>query len=504
VGALSDSTVPSGAEHTPVARHSVRANVAHMMSSQLVTWLLATLAAVIIPRFLGPATLGDLRLATSLCLITATIVGLGTSQYLQLEIARSSGEGLSLVGPILIVRSLAFTACALVLALYLAATGASAQFVVILTLLGVSTLAGQWAEVYGTSFMGLERMSTTAFAGAATKALNFVAVLGVLIAGAGVLGVVTVSVVTAVAGLAYLVWQFRRIARLSFDDWRPLAKRAVRGGVTFMAAGSALVLYQQIDIIVISAVAENEDLGWYGAADVLFGSLLFPATVIMGAIFPTLGRLSKEDPEQLRDLVRRTFSILALLAVPIGLGTTLVGPDFAPMLYGEEFRPTGVSLAILGPVIVFTFGTILFGATALATGRGLFWAGVIFGAALLTIPLDVLLVPWANDRFENGAIGGALAYVVTEGYQFAVGLVFIVPFLATRAVAWRTIRILAAGAMMFAVGWPLRHLPLPIPVLACSVAYAIAVVALRVLGDDERRMVGEVLARVGVRTSWAA
>jgi hypothetical protein len=127
----------------------------------------------------------------------------------------------------------------------------------------------------------------------------------------------------------------------------------------------------------------------------------------------------------------------------------------------------------------------------------------MFGSALATVPLDIVLVPWANDRFDNGAIGGALAYVVTEGVQFAIGIWLVTPYLLTRTIAWRTLRVLAAGGVMVAVGWPLRETLLPIPIAVCAVVYAVTVVAFRVLGDDEQRMVGDLLAKAGINNRWA-
>ena len=486
-----------------IERSPVRKNVLHMMSSQLITWVIATIAALIIPRFLGPETLGEFRLATSLWLIAATLTSLGTTQFLQLEIARHQREGLSFMGPVLVMRTLAFVASAAVVAAYVWVTADTARFVVIVVSIGVATLFGVWSEGFMAAFVGLERMSIIALAGAVGKLFYTVAVIVLLIAGADVYGIVAVTVLTAVGGMVYMIWHFRRVSTIRYVGWRSSAGRVLRTSSTFMAVAVALVCYQQIDLIVISWVAEKEDLGWYSAADTLFGSLLFPATVLLGVIFPMLGRLHESDPAGLRALISRTFSILAVIAVPVGLGTTLVARDFAPLLYGEAFRETGSVLAILGPVIMLTFGTILFGSVALATDRGRVWVLVMFGAALLTIPLDLVLVPWANGRFGNGAIGGALAYVVTEAVQFVIGVWLMAPFLLNRSTAWRTVRIVAAGGVMFAAGWPLRHLFLPVPVVVSTLVYALAVVAFQVLGEDERRMVGNVVARVGVRNPWA-
>ena len=481
-----------------IERNSIRRNLASMMTSQLFTWVVATIASLIIPRFLGPETLGEFRLATSLWLIATVVIGLGTTRFLQLQIAREQSEGLSLVGTVLVLRTLAFVPCAIVIGAYVGFTFDTTRFAIIVALIGLATLLGVWSEAIGSAFVGLERMTTVALAGAGAKFLYTALVIGALLAGSDVYGLVAVGIGTAALGLVYLGFSYRKIATITFRQWRQQAIPVVRNSATFMWAAVALVTYQQVDLIVISRVAEKEDLGWYGAADTLFGSLLFPVTILYGALFPTMGRLHKEDPAELQNLVIRMFSVLTVAAVPIGLGTMIVAREFAPLLYGEDFRETGMVLTVLGPVIVLTFGTILFGGTALATERANLWVIVMFASAIATVPLDIVLVPWANDRFDNGAIGGALAYLVTEGAQFATGLWLIAPYLVNRQVMWRTVRILAAGAVMFAVGWPLRTAFLVIPIAVCAIVYAIAVVAFRVLGDDERRLASEMLAKVGI------
>ena len=159
----------------------------------------------------------------------------------------------------------------------------------------------------------------------------------------------------------------------------------------------------------------------------------------------------------------------------------MVAIPLAPsLLYGQAFRPTGQVLTVLGAVIVLTFGTVVFGMVALATGRQRFWNTIMIVAIVITIPLDLVFVPWADRRYENGAIGGAMAYVVTEGLLFALGLWKIAPYLVERMFIWRFVRVLLAGGFMFALSWPLRDQPLVLPVVVGAVSYVLALVVLKV------------------------
>ncbi len=498
-----DDAVDDAGDSELVERSSVRRNMAQMASSQVVTWLLATLTAVIVPRYLGPEILGRLQLAGSLWGIAAVFTALGTTTYLQMAISRNQRQGLSLIAPALVACTTAWVFASAVLAIYVYLAENDETFVTIMIMSGITALFLLWSDVFSAVFTGLERMSVLAVLAAAGKLASLLATITVLALGFGVVGVVGVSIATSSVGLVLLYTRFRRFTRLDVSRWRSGIRPLIVTSAPFMIVTLALMVYRQIDVIVISRVAGSRDVGWYAAADLLAGSLLFPTTVIMSTLFPTFSRLHTSDPERLRYMVRRTFSLLLLLAVPIGLGAAIVGPTFAPLLFGDDFDGTGTALVIFGPVTILSFGTTLLAYLALATDRSRFLASMLIASAVLTVLLDIVLVPWAADRYDNGAIGGALAYVVTEIMQFVIGLAVLAPYLVTRSWAWRTLRVLAAGGIMVAATFPLRDELFLIPAAVGAVVYPLAVLLLRAIDDDQRNMIGEALARVGLNTRWA-
>jgi O-antigen/teichoic acid export membrane protein len=483
-----------------VERASVRRNLTQMASSQVVTWVLATLASVIIPRYLGPETLGRLQLAGSLWAIAGVFTALGTSMYLQLSIARDQREGLQMMAPVFIARTGAFAMASVVLGIYVYASGEDSMFIRLMVILGLTTLLAMWSDVFGAGFMGLERRSTIAFLTAGARFLVLVANFVVLVLGYGVFALVGVNMAITALGVVVFRWRFRKVARIDWAGWAGRIRPVVVASAPFMVVTLALTTYRQIDVIVISRIAGSRDVGWYAAADLLAGSLLFPTTVIMSTVFPTFGRLHTHDPGRLRELVSQTFSLLLLAAVPIGLGAAIVGPTFAPLLFGDDFDGSGTALVIFGPITIFSFATTLLAYVALATERRRFLAILLIVSAALTIPLDALLVPWASDRYDNGAIGGALAYVVTETLQFIVGLIVIAPYLISRERAWLSVRVLAAGGVMVAAAWPFKDQLFVVPAVIGAIVYPLAILLFRALDDYQRSMIGDVLSRVGIRT----
>lgn len=502
LAASSESDSDSDTAESPVQdghdRATIGKNVFHLLSSQTITWALALILAVTQPRLLGPDAQGQLRLAFSLWTIAGVVIALGTGLYLTLEVARRREDGLALIGPVLAIRAVGFLVASCVMAAYLVMTQADSEFVLILGLYGLVVLFGGAAEVFAAAFVGIERMGVLAVSSIVSRVIGTALAVAVLLAGGDASSVVLIAAGANLIGLLILGHAFRSIATVRFRGAISKVRPILRGSFGFLLAGAILTTYQQVDTVIMSFLVDTDALGWYGTADTLFGSLLFIPTIVMGAVFPVLGRLHTNDPAAIAPLVKRTGAMLLLVTVPIGLGTAAVAGPVAPLLYGDDFRETGPVLAVLGPVIILTAGNVLFGTIALSTGRQRLWNLFMAGAILVTVPIDLVLVPWTDERYSNGAIGGALAYLVTESLLVVAGLVMVAPYLADRAFVWRAARIGIAGALMFAVAWPLRDELLLIPVLAACVVYALALVVLRVPDADDRRRVGNVLSRVGI------
>ncbi|MGH9135086.1 MAG: polysaccharide biosynthesis C-terminal domain-containing protein, partial [Ilumatobacteraceae bacterium] len=141
--------------------------------------------------------------------------------------------------------------------------------------------------------------------------------------------------------------------------------------------------------------------------------------------------------------------------------------------------------AVFGVVVMLTFFSILFGSYAVAIDRQGAWNVLIIGAIVVSILLDLVLVPWTDSAYDNGAIGGALAYVFTEGAMVAYGLWKLAPQIVTRDRVARVVKCATAGGCFIAASWFIRDLLFVVPALAGVVAYCVALVALRVLDREE-------------------
>ncbi|MBE2221665.1 MAG: oligosaccharide flippase family protein, partial [Anaerolineae bacterium] len=230
-------------------------------------------------------------------------------------------------------------------------------------------------------------------------------------------------------------------------------------------------IYIQLDVVIISWLVSEEVIGWYSAADSLFSTMLFVPAIFLSAAFPALSRLHEEKSDKINTLMRKSFDMLMVISVPIGLGLFVLGDEIVVLLFGDGFAKSGAVLSIFGIVLIFTYLNMLVGRFLIATNRQRNWTVVMALAAAITVPLDFALVPWTQASFGNGAIGGALAFVVTEFGLLVFGIYLLPKSSLDRSNVWVGVRAIVAGAVMVFVVWQFRDLFIAIPIVLGMVTY---------------------------------
>jgi O-antigen/teichoic acid export membrane protein len=475
---------------------TVKRSIVVLFASQLMTWGLALLLTISQNRFLGPEGVGILGTALSVWTLAAVITSLGTNTLVTLEMARNHERGIALVPGVAVLRSMAFVVAVVVVAVFaaIAPYDSTTRFVI-----GVAAVGAYFtlqAEVARAAMYGLQRMAIAARVDVITKVAMVVVLVTVLALGGDVRSA-AIAAATVAMGSCILFWlQLRALIPIRFTAPSRSARDALRRGSPYLVSDVTHIIYLQVDIIAISLLVSKEEVGWYAAANLLFASLLFIPTIFMTALFPRIARMHEDGEEGIGLLLQRAVRSMLLLGAPVGLGTLVVAEPVMVLMSGEPFREAGNVLEIFGIVLVLEFLTILFGRFAIATGRHRFFNTLLVIVTVSTIPLDLVLVPWTSDRFGNGAMGGAIAYVITELFIVVTCIIVLAPSLLNWSSLTRLLKIIAASAAMVASAWPLRDRFLPLAIVAGAAAYIATILVLRTLDDEERELAGTLFNKI--------
>lgn len=455
------------------------------MLSQLITWGMALVLMIFLPRYLGAVGVGKFQLASSLWAIVSIVVSFGMDTYMTKEIARAPEKVNQLFSASVTLQILLFVLGAGGMTLYTRFANYPDDTLLIIAIIGAATFIGQLSLSCRAILNGLERMEFVSLSDIAAKGVATLVSIILLVLGYGVTAVAFVSILGSFVSLVTQLSALRRIGQLHFKPFEiSLAKKILIASFPFFLINGFLVFYTQVDIVIISLLVSEEALGWYGAADRLFSTLLFIPTVFMAAVFPALSRMHSEGSERINNVSRLSFDLLLLAAVPIGFGLVAISDSLIALVFGSDFAESAPILKVFGLVLILTYQNILLGSFLISTDRQKPWTRVIIIATVVSIPLDLVLVPWCQSTFNNGAIGGAIAFVVTEAYML-VEAVRLLPKgtlgIANLSYAART---LLAGGIMFAAVWQLRSSFFLIPILVGAVVYLVCVMLFRLVSPE--------------------
>ena len=466
----------------------VATNIVWLGAGQLVTWSLALVLAFVLPRHLGASAVGRLYFAQSLWALAAAAIAFGTDAAIARSIARDHTVGPTLTGRATVARVALLGVVWPVVVGLLLVLREDGPMIRLALVVGLATSIGALVGPARSALQGVERMRALSIADMTIKGVLVVGVVLLVSLDQGV-GVVAFAWVAAAAcGAALVVVEARRLAGARY--WaRPAMVRATLGlGLPFLLFEGSRILYQQVDTVVISLLIDDRTVGWYGTADQIYRTMFFLPSVALAALFPMLSRLPSRPAREVETVLGDCVTFTYIAAVPLGAGLVVLGPRLAEFVFGAGFTGTGRALAVFGAALVPTYLATMLGYAASAMDRLGVWVRLMLGAALATTVLDVVLVPWADRRYGNGAIGGALSYVITEIVIVSIGLGTLGPPLARVLASTVTLKATLAGVVMAVVVWSIRDLPLALPILVGSVTYPAVLVLLRTV-DGRRRAI---------------
>jgi len=479
----------------PPTGHSLGRNMSMLLLSQIATWSISLTLLVLEPRFLGAEAIGRFQITAAVWAIAGAFAAFGTDAVITLSIARDRSSAQAVIGPAILGRTALFAITSIAVAIVVG-LGFGREWAIVFVLLGLGAFALNLAAVAEEALRGFEDLVLPSRATIIFKFVGAGTVIIALLLGGDI---VAVAAINAAASFLYTFVLFRYLGRYTSLRFRWSAREAIevlRRGIPFFLGGLIVIVYLELDSIVIAVLIDEVQVGWYAAADRLLASSLFIPTAVMSALLPVLARVGEDDPDEARLLAGQGFRTLLLFSLPIGVGLAIISSSLARLLFGSEFAESGPVLAAFAFVLMIMFQTILLGQYAIAVGREKFFFSLLAIAVVASVPLDLLLVTWTSNEYDNGAIGGALAYIVTEGFVLIVATVVLVPDVLDRRLVVRIVKCVLAAGVMAAAVWPLRNAFPLVPIAVGGVVYGVALLALRTLDDREQRLVGGVVWRI--------
>ena len=431
------------------AQRIVLRNAGFLVAAQALGMPLSLAITVFAARYLGANMYGQLYLATTFVSLAFVFVEWGQGLALTGAIARQRDRAGELLASGLAIRLLLAPIALAVMAMASLAFGYDAAFRMLLVLVTLAALATSISNALQDSFRAHERNDLSVRAMVGIQALSAGVVLPVLFSGAGLQAFVLAQACCTLAGCVLLWVVLRKLGvgalRVRLDSMRSLAVM----GAPFLVFGLVLVLQTSVDAFFLSRLAPADVVGWNAVARKLLGVLVYPASALVGALYPTLCRLQAHDPQRFGATASGALRLALLIGTAAGLGCIFY-PELGVAAFGAtDYARSCENLRVLGVFIVLVYISMPISSALMALGRQRIWSLVQFVCVILSAVLDPLLIPWFQTHFGNGGLGVCVAGVLSELLMVAAGFALL-PGGVLGADLLRTVLAVAAAGLCLA------------------------------------------------------
>lgn len=480
-------------------------NIVALLVRQVLTLsLTAILMIFFLPHYVGDVGLGKITFAVGLYTMLLAVTNLGTDVFTVKQIALDRRRLSDLLWHAYFIRLVLGIVIggAVALVAHMLPLDSDSKAVLTITSLILIVMGLDQAQVG--ALRGLENMRWIAVSDVANRSTLLIAGAAVLVTGHGVvaycLAMLGGTIVSFLINLSYLARCHLQRPSLS----AAAARHLLAGGFPFLMTGAILQFYNWSDTLTLRFLTRDAVVGWYGAANQLFGTLNFIPLVITMAMLPALTRFHAEDKETMRLAIDKGMLAVLTTAVPVAAASVILSGDLIRFLhYPPEFQHSIPLLAILALTLPVTGSLMLVGTIVIAADKQKEWAVTMAITAAVSLILDVLLILFFDRAYGNGAIGVSTAAVLSEGLMMALGIRLVPQGVLGRPVLLAAIRSVAASLVMVAVMGAVKLLFAPgfLPlVLVGGPVYLAALLAVRGVTVGELKF----LVRAAISTERVA
>ncbi len=391
-----------------------------MILANLVRKVFTFFYIMLMARYLGVAEFGVFTFAVGFAELFVFLTDPGLNTLIVRDVARDKSLGRKYLGNVAVMKSIFVFVFFGWLALFVNVLGYSTQTVHVVYLIAIHIILRQFSNMLYALFQAYEKLEFQALGGILS---NFFVLLGVLYAvrqELSVTGFAFIFIIGSALDLVYALIVCRTKFhwpkfQIDWDFWKKSLKEAWPLGTTSVF----FIIYFRIDIVMLSLIKGDPDVGIYGAAFRISEILTLFPMIFMSAVFPVLSSYFKNSKSSFKRAYEKSVKFLFSLALLLALLTMLFAKKIIFLVYGEGYEGSVAALQILVWGTALLFVTTIQGTTFVAANRQLLRLKFLLMAVILNISLNLLAIP------KYGYIGASITTVITEIFILVISVVFL-------------------------------------------------------------------------------
>lgn len=396
------------------SKKTILSNSVWMIIQQVYSMITSLTVTALIARYLGPSDFGLINYCASVITIFTTLAGLGLDNVIVSEVIRRPEMEGRFLGAALVMRLAAtFVSYPMTLALIAAINPGNRMLFIVAALQGIGMIF-QTYEVIVYWFRIKLKMKYVSIALICAVTVTSVLRIVLLVNKATVEWFAFSLSVQAFVAAAIITACFVKKADVKLKVSASDAKTLLKISYNCIISSMSIILYMQLDKIILEKMTDSAHVGIYSAAVMLATYWQFIPMALIDSTRPVVLEKRKLSREEYLYLFKLVMAGVNLMSFVFALFMSCLGWIFINFIYGSDYSDAFIPLIILSwASFIGLAGSVR---NIWITGENYYrydkWFTVT--AALINIVLDILLI-W---RF--GIVGAAVATLITYVYEVLI------------------------------------------------------------------------------------
>lgn len=404
-----------------ILKNKVVKNAGWIIGEQIFQMLLSMVIGVLSARYLGPSNFGALNYAASFVAFFTSIASLGMDGVIiKKMIIASSREG-DYLGSCIAFRLVSSFLSSFSIVCIVALLNPNDKLRIILALIQSLQLVFQASHILNSWFQRYLKSKHVSLANMLASILVSGYRVFLLVTSKSIIWFAFSSLVTQAFIGIVLFFNYKRGNGQKLSVSMATGREVLSESYHFILSGLMVVIYSQIDKIMIGQMMTNADVGYYTTALSICGIWTFIPLAIINSFRPVILELKESGQEQkYLHRLQQVYSLIIWISI-IASSTIFVFARFiVSTLYGEAFLGAVDALKVAIWFETFSIIGTARGIWILSENKNRYVKYYLGLGAILNVLLNAIMIPLF------GIVGAAIATLVTQAFTSMIAPLFFV------------------------------------------------------------------------------
>ena len=390
-------------------KQTIFKNTFWLWIAEVIDKTVAFLVAILLARHFGPTIYGQWAFAISFVSLFTILVDFGFNALVVRELAKDKSKSAQYIDNMLFMKVILGLITFGIIFFSVRFFGKDAEILKLVYFLGIYIIINTFTTFFRSIFEASKKMQ---YETACRAAQSFILLALVVFFALGKYPIFYFSIAylsaTLVASAISLVVIWNYFSKFFYRLDMKICREILRKAWPFALGGMFVVVYFQVDTLMLSTMKTDSAVGWYNTAYTLFSGLLIVPGLLMASIYPELSSSYSSSKETFIKLYKNSLKYMCILSIIIFPIFFIFAKPLILLLYGSLYINAIIIFRILLSAGFFVYMNYVLSNVLYAINKQMVYTGIMFFCLIMNIILNFFLIP------KYSYVGASIASVIPQ------------------------------------------------------------------------------------------